>query len=348
MENLKIKVNNEAESGEAQALLLKSGYKLERLNKYEYPQYVAFNPAEMTFKNYVMDAYVPLLWKEITLSALRDMLEPQHKENLKIHVKNEAESKEAQELFFKLGYGWFEERSHEFNGLNARYLLTKSRGTLHYTKEYIIFALLEIKEITSQELRAMATPKHKEYLDPHNNYELIEWDGVFMVQDHWIEVPAYANFAEYDDMREELYFSPIHLPFGHTVWQRDTQPEELPFIDDRSKVKRETHSVGICIPRVKPNSLESLKKNGFIESFPIGTQFIDDEPKHSHYFKDVSDVDIIDVYDVLLRFGVTDPCLQHIVKKALCAGDRGHKDFHQDLKEIADTAQRALVIHGAQ
>jgi len=68
--------------------------------------------------------------------------------------------------------------------------------------------------------------------------------------------------------------------------------------------------------------------------------------RHAHYFKDVSDIDEIDVYEVLHRFGVTDPCLQHIVKKALCAGERGHKDFHTDLKNIADTAQRMLEIHG--
>lgn len=80
---------------------------------------------------------------------------------------------------------------------------------------------------------------------------------------------------------------------------------------------------------------------------PEELPFIDDETqqKHSHYFKDVSDVAQIDVYDVLLRFGVTDPCLQHIVKKALCAGNRGHKDFKLDLQDIADTAQRALIIH---
>lgn len=67
--------------------------------------------------------------------------------------------------------------------------------------------------------------------------------------------------------------------------------------------------------------------------------------QHHHYFKDVSNLDEIDVYMVLKLFNVTDPCLQHIAKKALCAGQRGHKDFERDLQDILDTAKRAIEIN---
>jgi len=70
--------------------------------------------------------------------------------------------------------------------------------------------------------------------------------------------------------------------------------------------------------------------------------------KHSHYFKDVSSVAQIDVYAVLRLFEVTDPCLQHIVKKALCAGKRGAKDWAKDVQEIADTAQRLIELESAK
>ena len=69
-----------------------------------------------------------------------------------------------------------------------------------------------------------------------------------------------------------------------------------------------------------------------------------EERKHGHYFKDVSSVAQIDVYSVLRLFEVTDPCLQHIVKKALCAGKRGAKDFVKDVQEIADTAARLIEL----
>lgn len=62
--------------------------------------------------------------------------------------------------------------------------------------------------------------------------------------------------------------------------------------------------------------------------------------KHPHYHKDVRNLETIDVYRVLALFNVTDPCIQHAVKKLLVAGGRGAKDAHQDIKEACDTLQR--------
>lgn len=67
--------------------------------------------------------------------------------------------------------------------------------------------------------------------------------------------------------------------------------------------------------------------------------------KHSHYYKDVKHLDVIDVYRVIALWEVQDPCLQHLIKKALCAGGRGHKDKLKDLQDIVDSAQRALDMH---
>ena len=62
--------------------------------------------------------------------------------------------------------------------------------------------------------------------------------------------------------------------------------------------------------------------------------------KHSHYKKTVAGLQFVDVYRVLALFGVTDPCLQHAVKKLLVAGGRGAKDISQDVQEAIDTLQR--------
>lgn len=62
--------------------------------------------------------------------------------------------------------------------------------------------------------------------------------------------------------------------------------------------------------------------------------------KHSHYKKPVAGLQFVDVYRVLGLFGVTDPCLQHAVKKLLVAGGRGAKDISQDVQEAIDTLQR--------
>ncbi len=62
--------------------------------------------------------------------------------------------------------------------------------------------------------------------------------------------------------------------------------------------------------------------------------------KHSHYYKNVAHLSYIDVYRTLERFGVTDPTLQHAIKKLLVAGGRGSKDIDKDIQEAIDSLQR--------
>lgn len=62
--------------------------------------------------------------------------------------------------------------------------------------------------------------------------------------------------------------------------------------------------------------------------------------KHNHYHKNVKHLETIDVYRVLQLFGVTDPCLQHAVKKLLCAGQRGVKPVAKDVQEAIDSLIR--------
>lgn len=62
---------------------------------------------------------------------------------------------------------------------------------------------------------------------------------------------------------------------------------------------------------------------------------------HSHYHKDVRHLDSIDVYRVCTLFNVTDPCLQHALKKLLVAGGRGAgKDADRDVQEAIDSLKR--------
>lgn len=64
----------------------------------------------------------------------------------------------------------------------------------------------------------------------------------------------------------------------------------------------------------------------------------------SHYHKDVSDYETIDIYDVLDIYEVTNPAIQHAVKKLLVTGKRGHKDIVRDLKDAYSTISKAIVI----
>lgn len=54
--------------------------------------------------------------------------------------------------------------------------------------------------------------------------------------------------------------------------------------------------------------------------------------------------EVVDVYDVLMAFNVTNPATQHAIKKLLMPGNRGHKDKITDLKEAHQSIARAIEL----
>ena len=88
--------------------------------------------------------------------------------------------------------------------------------------------------------------------------------------------------------------------------------------------------------------LQNFEDN-FIYIFTPEDYKEEDKPKNK-YHRDLKGV-TVDVYDVLKAFEVTDPALQHLIKKALCAGLRGHKNKDQDLQDILDSAKRAVELN---
>jgi hypothetical protein len=61
---------------------------------------------------------------------------------------------------------------------------------------------------------------------------------------------------------------------------------------------------------------------------------------YPHYFRNVKRLVFIDIYRVLRLWEVSDPCLQHAIKKLLAAGKRGAKDSKKDIQEAIDTLKR--------
>tara|TARA_R110001599_G_scaffold210877_3_gene408242 strand:+ start:866 stop:1312 length:447 start_codon:yes stop_codon:yes gene_type:complete len=74
---------------------------------------------------------------------------------------------------------------------------------------------------------------------------------------------------------------------------------------------------------------------------------VKEESPHSHYFKKIAGATedgYLDIYAVINMFEQKHSGLQHISKKALCAGERGHKNFMNDLEDIRDSAIRAIEM----
>lgn len=64
----------------------------------------------------------------------------------------------------------------------------------------------------------------------------------------------------------------------------------------------------------------------------------------SKYHREIKPGVFIDVYDVLKAFDVRCGALQHLIKKALAAGQRGHKDLATDMDDIVKSAIRAREL----
>ena len=160
--------------------------------------------------------------------------------DLKILVANEAENKEAQELFFKLGYYWAYKNLGKklLLSKNNVYLFAESDGTLGTGthQDEVFFNNWRGKEITLQELRDMVNPM-REYLEPSNNYSLIKAHR--KEGSDWIEVPEWANYAYDNDQDVCFLIHEIKYKLPLLLWQRYTQPEELPFVDSLPEFKHD-------------------------------------------------------------------------------------------------------------
>lgn len=69
----------------------------------------------------------------------------------------------------------------------------------------------------------------------------------------------------------------------------------------------------------------------------------------SKYNREIIGIDgtvtTVDVYRVIDAFGVSDPATQHAIKKMLCTGLRGHKDYLTDLNDSIESLQKAKELY---
>ena len=64
------------------------------------------------------------------------------------------------------------------------------------------------------------------------------------------------------------------------------------------------------------------------------------------YIVDISKYNKLDIYRILKLYEVSDPCLQHAIKKLLGAGKRGVKNQIQDINEAILSLKRFVEMQG--
>jgi len=78
----------------------------------------------------------------------------------------------------------------------------------------------------------------------------------------------------------------------------------------------------------------------------IGLDVVSDVafPKEENKYKVKCKGADIDVYDVLTAFKVTNPAIQHAIKKLLKGGARGYKNEEQDYNEAVQSINRGIEL----
>lgn len=76
----------------------------------------------------------------------------------------------------------------------------------------------------------------------------------------------------------------------------------------------------------------------------MGADLEPETVRKNPYIIDVSGLDKMDIYSVLILYGVKDPEIAHAVKKLLVPGGRGVKGKKQDIEEAVKSLERWLEL----
>lgn len=319
MKNYKIKVNSKNESKEAQTLFESLGCEKGACSLGNYPAVIVTTQdwetgSYCSTRALGLDIPAHESYKEITLAELRDMVVLKRNDvNDATHVSTRSGSKRGYITSEGVEYFWIYP-SKEWKRLNfLTFNGEKLKPIIKPLKEYLV------PQSNGKYALTKATEKRvSDWVEVPEGCNIItrEYRAGSIIYFHWRSFDSNEFFLKderiWSNNFDEALSDFIEKNEGDVsiIWQRPTQPEELPFIDD------------------EPQSLN----NQYAE--------IEQVRQHSHYKKDVSNLEFVDVYRVLKLFDVTDPCLQHAIKKLLCSGQRGAKSSDQDVQEAIDSLVR--------
>ena len=312
--NYKIRVKNETESKEVQELFVVLGYMVVNNIDCEKGYIVVSKNAESPINfDYWHDVK-----NIITIQQLRDLVV------LKRNDISDAthENSHGQSLL-KVSNGW--------------YIFNTLLDVWEWNGEYLGYQPIKLKPITKE-------PVMKEYLNKleDGTYKLVVLDSVADGVEGLIEIPegAFAmsrGIGFYKMRGDEIMVKHPDAAWRKSAyekistikglaWQRETLNDKIA----SAEVARQEF-IGVPFSDLPAFNFGAV--DDFVESN------VEQGAKHSHYKKDISHLDTLDIYRVTELFN-PHSCGAHIAKKALCSGQRGHKDLLTDIQDIIDTAER--------
>lgn len=372
MDNLKVKVNSVEESKEVQELFFDLGYSQmsgetkPHLNK-DIVMVRATNCGDIHFISTTATAnYEQYLsqedgYQELTLPKLHDMVV------LKRNSIDDATHKNSSN---QMGYLASDGVEYFWNYHISKWDLCSE----------LTFKSERLKPIQNNDLPFIDSEEDmREFLEKQEDgsYKLITASVNGCVDRDWIEVPEGADtlagnkrgdntryfwnhknktiigtgeslerYRKWEDIKStaKQWLSEIDDDNFGILWQRNPQVESLNdkvASAEEARQKQPNKKTIDVMDGVK--LMESLAR---FNNTDRGADFDNFElfEKHSHYKKDVSHLEFIDVYRVLDLFEVESHAVGHAVKKLLCSGQRGVKGKAQDIQEAIDSLNRELEI----
>ena len=139
-----------------------------------------------------------------------------------------------------------------------------------------------------------------------------------------------SRYPKWDDCEDSAdeWLGQINCEHSRILWQRETLNDKVA----SAEVARQS-GVFVGAPFSDLPEFDFKGADGLVDA-----EFFPNE-KHAHYKKDISHLNTLDIYRVTELFN-PHSCGAHIAKKALCSGQRGHKDLLTDIQDIIDTAER--------
>ena len=308
--NYKIRVKNETESKEVQELFVVLGYMVVNNIDCEKGYIVVSKNAESPINfDYWHDVK-----NIITIQQLRDLVV------LKRNDISDAthENSHGQSLL-KVSNGW--------------YIFNTLLDVWEWNGEYLGYQPIKLKPITKE-------PVMKEYLNKleDGTYKLVVLDSVADGVEGLIEIPEGAFAMSRGIGFYKMRGDEIMVKHPDAAWRKSAY-EKISTIKGLAW-QRETLNDKIASAEVaRQDFIRDLPAFNFGAVDDFVESNVEQGAKHSHYKKDISHLDTLDIYRVTELFN-PHSCGAHIAKKALCSGQRGHKDLLTDIQDIIDTAER--------
>ncbi len=231
--------------------------------------------------------------------------------DMKFLVANEKQSGELQKVLFSLGYAW-----------------NFGEHTVQHTEEPHIYANAPGRSVCFGDC-----PDFFYNDETHENHE-------------WMDTAKFIEFhnrpktldTAWDDY--ESFKPSVGRPLNHLKKVEQmiaAQPK-------RGRTINMTEAINIA--KAATDVVTTYNPNSFTEVviMPETLTFVE-KPARNKYMREIKPGVWVDVYDVIRAFNVTDGALQHLLKKALAVGQRGHKDAVTDYKDIVASSKRALEIY---